>query len=82
MVLYRHNTERMEDAVSFEELAASQRDLQKRVRKSNEAQKALKKARRKLKKDLAASSTAEIKILLGMAKIAVEKSETIARLKL
>lgn len=66
--------------LDFSGLMAKNTEIEKRIRKNKKARNAMKKATRKIKKAIKADTAEQMKILLGMAQVAVSKAQTIARL--
>lgn len=63
---------------TLQDIIAHQKKVQKTIKKSKKAQKAVAKAHRKLRKALKSQNLQEVKILLGMAQVAISKAEVIA----
>jgi hypothetical protein len=68
--------------LTLSQIEANQKMLNKAVRKSRKASKAMAKAQRKMEKALHSRNIQEIQVLLGMAKVAIQKAETIAKMSL
>ena len=66
--------------LTLDQIKMQQKALERAFRSSHKAQKAMKKSHRKLKQAMRSSNLTEIRILLGMAHIAIDKAEAIAKL--